>query len=425
MQGLDATIAVAVFLLAYGMIMAERLHRAVVSLAGAVVIILFGILTQEEAFAGIDWNTIGLLVGMMIIVNITRRSGIFEFLAIWAAKVSKGRPVMLLVLLTIITAFISAWLDNVTTVLLIVPVTFAITDQLKLNPMPFLICEVIGSNIGGTATLIGDPPNILIGSATHLGFNDFILNLAPAVLIIMPVIIALMVLIYGRSFQVDEADRQKIMIMNEWDAIRDWVILKRSLAVLALTILGFFLHQALHLESATIALAGAVLLMIVTREEPEDVLLTVEWPTLFFFMGLFVLVEGLVKTGVITTLARQALILTQGNFPLTAILILWVSAFASAIVDNIPFVAAMIPLLKDVGAMSGMPMDPLWWSLALGACLGGNGTLIGASANVVVAGIAERHGLKITFWGFTKIGMPLMIVSVIIATGYVYLRYLM
>ncbi len=425
MQGIDATIAVAVFLVAYGMIMAERLHRAVVSLAGAVVIVVFGILTQEEAFAGIDWNTIGLLVGMMIIVNITRRSGIFEFLAIWAAKVSKGRPVMLLVLLTVITAFISAWLDNVTTVLLIVPVTFAITDQLKLNPMPFLICEVIGSNVGGTATLIGDPPNILIGSATHLGFNDFILNLAPAVLIIMPVIIALMVLIYGRSFQVAEADQQKIMTMNEWDAVRDWFILKRSLAVLALTILGFFLHQPLHLESATIALAGAVLLMIVTREEPEDVLLTVEWPTLFFFMGLFVLVESLVKTGVITTLAQQALILTQGNFPLTAILILWVSAFASAIVDNIPFVAAMIPLLKDVGAMSGMPMDPLWWSLALGACLGGNGTLIGASANVVVAGIAERHGLKITFWGFTKIGMPLMIVSVIISTGYIYLRYLM
>ncbi|NLN87040.1 MAG: ArsB/NhaD family transporter [Syntrophomonadaceae bacterium] len=422
---MDATIAVAVFVLAYGMIMAEKLHRAMVSLAGAVLIVLFGILTQEEAFAGIDWNTIGLLVGMMIIVGITRRSGVFEFLAIWAAKVSKGRPVMLLVLLTVITAFLSAFLDNVTTVLLIVPVTFAITDQLKLNPVPFLICEVIGSNIGGTATLIGDPPNILIGSATQLGFNDFIINLAPVVLIIMPVIIGLMVLIYGRSFQVDEADQQKVMAMNEWDAIRDWVILKRSLAALALTILGFFLHQALHLESATIALAGAVLLMIVTREEPEDVLLSVEWPTLFFFMGVFVMVEGLVKTGVITNLAQQALVLTQGNFPLTAILILWVSAFASAIVDNIPFVAAMIPLLKDMGAISGMPMDPLWWSLALGACLGGNGTLIGASANVVVAGIAERNGFKITFWGFTKIGMPLMIVSVTIATGYIYLRYLM
>lgn len=425
MQGLDATIAVAVFLAAYGMIMAEKLHRAVVSLAGAVLVVVFGILTQEEAFAGIDWNTIGLLVGMMIIVNITRRSGVFEFLAIWSAKVSKGRPVMLLVLLTCITAFVSAWLDNVTTVLLIVPVTFAIVDRLNLNAMPFLICEVIGSNIGGTATLIGDPPNILIGSATHLGFNDFIVNLSPVIIVVLVVVVALMVLIYGRSFQVTAADRQKVMAMNELDAIKDWVILRRSLAVLALTILGFFLHQPLHLESATIALAGAVLLMIVTREEPEDVLLTVEWPTLFFFMGLFILVESLVKTGVITYLAGEALILTQGNFPLTAILILWVSAFASAIVDNIPFVAAMIPLLKDVGAMSGMPMDPLWWSLALGACLGGNGTLIGASANVVVAGIAERNGLKITFWGFTKVGMPLMIVSVIIATGYVYLRYLM
>ncbi len=425
MEGFEATIAVAVFLAAYGLLMAEKLHRAVVSLAGAVIVVLFGILTQEEAFAGIDWNTIGLLVGMMIIVNITRRSGVFEFLAVWAAKVSKGQPVMILVLLTCITAFVSAWLDNVTTVLLIVPVTFAIVDRLNINPMPFLLCEVIGSNIGGTATLIGDPPNILIGSATHLGFNDFIVNLAPVVVVILAVTVGLMLLIYGRSFSVTEADKLKVMELNEWDAIKDWTILRRSLMVLALTILGFFLHQPLHLESATIALAGAVLLMIVTREEPEDVLLTVEWPTLFFFMGLFVLVESLVKTGVITNLAQKALILTQGDFRLTAILILWVSAFASAIVDNIPFVAAMIPLLKDVGAMSGMPMDPLWWSLALGACLGGNGTLIGASANVVVAGIAERNGLKITFWGFTRVGMPLMIVSVIISTGYLYLRYLM
>lgn len=425
MEGFDATIAVAVFLAAYGLLMAEKLHRAVVSLAGAVVVVLFGILTQEEAFAGIDWNTIGLLVGMMIIVNITRRSGVFDFLGVWAAKVSKGQPVMILVLLTCITAFVSAWLDNVTTVLLIVPVTFAIVDRLNINPMPFMLCEVIGSNVGGTATLIGDPPNILIGSATHLGFNDFITNLAPVVVVILAVTVGLMVLIYGRSFSVTEADKLRVMELNEWEAIKDWTILRRSLMVLALTIIGFFLHQALHLESATIALAGAVLLMIVTREEPEDVLLTVEWPTLFFFMGLFILVESLVKTGVITNLAQKALILTQGNLTLTAILVLWVSAFASAIVDNIPFVAAMIPLLKDVGAMSGMPMDPLWWSLALGACLGGNGTLIGASANVVVAGIAERNGLKITFWGFTRVGMPLMIVSIIIATGYVYLRYLM
>lgn len=424
MQGFEATVATAIFLAAYGLLMAEKLPRAVVSLAGAVIVVLLGILTQAEAFAGIDWNTIGLLVGMMIIVNITRRSGVFEFLAVWAAKASKGRPVMILVLLTCITAFVSAWLDNVTTVLLIVPVTFAIVDRLNLNPMPFLICEIIGSNIGGTATMIGDPPNIMIGSATPLGFNDFIVNLAPVVIVVLAVTVALLVLIYRNSFEVSETDRQKVMELDEWDAIKDWTILRKSLMVLALTVIGFFLHQALHLESATIALAGAVLLMIVTREEPEDVLLTVEWPTLFFFMGLFILVESLVKTGVIGSLASQALVLTQGNLPLTAILVLWISAFASAIVDNIPFVAAMIPLLKDVGVMSGMPMDPLWWSLALGACLGGNGTLIGASANVVVAGIAERNGLKITFWDFTRIGLPLMIVSIIISNVYIYLRYL-
>ncbi|MEN6326772.1 MAG: ArsB/NhaD family transporter [Syntrophomonas sp.] len=425
MGNLSATIAVAVFLTAYVLIMSEKLHRALISVAGAVIIVLFGILTQEEAFQGVDWNTIGLLIGMMIIVNITRRSGVFEYLAIWAAKASKGNPVMILVLLTVITAFLSAWLDNVTTVLLIVPITFAIVERLKLNAMPFLLCEVIGSNIGGTATLIGDPPNIMIGSATHLGFNDFIINLAPVIVVVLAVTVGLMVLLYRKGLKVAEEDKQKVMEMDESAAIKDWGVLKKALTVLALTIIGFFLHQSLHLESATIALAGAVVLMIVTGAEPEDILLTIEWPTLFFFMGLFMLVEGLVKTGVITSLAKQALVLTQGNFPLTAVLVLWVSAFASAIVDNIPFVAAMIPLLKDVGAMSGMPMDPLWWSLALGACLGGNGTLIGASANVVVAGIAERNGLKITFWSFTKVGMPLMIVSVIIANIYLYLRYLM
>jgi Na+/H+ antiporter NhaD and related arsenite permeases len=425
LNNLYAIIAVAVFLLAYGLIMSEKLHRAVISLAGAVIIILFGVLTQEEALKGIDFNTIGLLIGMMIIVNITRRSGVFEYVAVWSGKVAKGNPVMILILLTAITAFISAWLDNVTTVLLVVPVTFAIVDKLKINAIPFLICEAIGSNIGGTATLIGDPPNIMIGSASGLGFNDFIVALAPVIVVVLAATIVIMIFMFRKEFNVAEADKQKVMEMNELECIKDWGILKKSLIVLGITIIGFFLHQALHLEGATIALAGAVLLMIATKEEPEDILLTVEWPTLFFFMGLFVLVEGLVKTGVIVSLAKQSLVLTQGNFPLTSMLVLWVSAFASALIDNIPYVAAMIPLIKDVSAMSGMPIDPLWWSLALGACLGGNGTLIGASANVVVAGIAERRDLKITFWGFTKIGMPLMIVSIIICNIYLYLRYLM
>lgn len=425
MSSFHATISVAIFLVAYALIMSEKLHRALISLAGAVIVILFGILTQEEAFAGIDWNTIGLLIGMMIIVAITRRSGVFEYVAIWAGKAAKGNPIMILAFLTLITAFISAWLDNVTTILLIVPVTFAICERLKVKPVPFLICEVIGSNTGGTGTLIGDPPNIMIGSATGLGFNDFILNIGPAAVVITIVVVVLMAWIFRKDFQVADEDKLKVLKMNERDAIRDWALLKKSLTILAITIIGFFLHQLLQLESATIAVAGATLLMIVTQEEPEDVLLSVEWPTLFFFMGLFIMVESLVKVGVITHLAEKALILTQGNFPLTAVLILWVSALASAIIDNIPYVAAMIPLLKDVGMMSGMPMEPLWWSLALGACLGGNGTLIGASANVVMAGIAEKNGYKITFWEFTKFGMPFMLVSILIANIYVYLRYLM
>ncbi len=283
-SSLGPVISVAIFLVAYALIMAEKLHRALISMAGAVFIILFGVLAQEEAFAAIDWNTIGLLIGMMIIVAVTRRSGVFEYVAIWAGRAAKGNPIMILALLTLITAFISAFLDNVTTVLLIVPVTFAICDRLNVNPVPFLISEVIGSNTGGTATLIGDPPNIIIGSATGLGFNDFILNLAPVALIITLVIMVLMAWIFRQDFQVTDEDKLKIMEMDEREAIRDWALLKRSLVVLALTIVGFFLHQILHLESATIALAGATLLMIVAKEEPEDILLSVEWPTLFFFI---------------------------------------------------------------------------------------------------------------------------------------------
>lgn len=424
MNSFDVTVAVAVFLVAYGLIISEKIHRAVVAFAGAALIIILGILSQEEAVRGIDFNTIGLLVGMMIIVGITRRSGVFEYLAIKAAKLAKGEPVKILMLLTIITAVLSAFLDNVTTVLLIVPVTFAITKRLKINPMPFLLCEIIGSNIGGTATLIGDPPNIMIGSATGLGFMDFIIHLTPVVAIILPVTMGLMVLIYRKGMKVGEDEKKEVMALNEFDAIKDWLLLKKSLAVLALTILGFFMHQALNLESATVALAGAFLLMLVSKAEPENILREVEWPVLFFFMGLFILVESLVKTGVIEYLATQAIALTQGNYTLTAILILWFSGISSAFVDNIPMVAAMIPLLKSIGQMTGMAMDPLWWSLALGACLGGNGTLIGASANVVVAGISERNGVPITFLGFMKIGFPLMIVSLIISTAYIFLRYL-
>lgn len=425
MSNMNGIIAVAIFLVAYGLIISEKIHRTIVSLCGAALLILFGVLTQEEAVHGIDFNTIGLLVGMMIIVGITRRSGVFEYMAIKAAKASKGDPVKILVLLTLITAILSAMLDNVTTVLLIVPVTFSVTDRLQVNPIPYLLCEVIGSNIGGTATLIGDPPNILIGGATHLGFMDFIINLAPAIIIILAVTLVLMALIFRKGLVVHPSDREKVMELDEKAAIKDYGILKKSLVVLAITLVGFFLHQYLHLESATIALAGAALLMLVTAEEPEDILLSVEWPTIFFFVGLFILVESLVKVGVIGMIAEESLKLTHGDLTLTAMLVLWLSGIASAFVDNIPFVTAMIPLLKSIGQLTGMPMDPLWWSLALGACLGGNGTIIGASANVVVAGISAKYGKPITFMQFMALGFPLMIVSLIIATVYVYLRYLM
>jgi len=425
MNTLSATTAVSVFLLAYGLIISEKIHRAVVSLAGAVIIIIFGILTQEEAVNGIDFNTIGLMLGMMIIVIITRRSGVFEYIAIKAAKVAKGDPIKILVLLTAITAFLSAFMGSVTVVLLMVPVTFSISNRINVSPGAFLLCEIIGSNIGGTATPVGDPPNMLIGSATGMGFMDFIVNLTPLVIVVLAVTIALVAVIYRGSLKVSEADRQKVMELNEWEAIKDWLLLKKSLVVLAMTIAGFFLQQVLHMHTATIALAGSVLLLLLTREEPEDILLSVEWPTLFFFIGLFVLVESLVKVGVIGHLAEQSLILTQGNIPLTTLLILWMSGIFSAFVDNIPFVTAMIPLLKDIGQLTGMPMDPLWWSLALGTCLGGNGTLIGASANVVVAGISEKQGYPITFMKYMLVGFPLMIVSLIISTGYIYFRYLM
>ena len=417
-------VAVVVFLLAYAIIISEKIHRAIVALTGAVTIILLGVLDQESAVEGVDFNTLGLLVGMMIIVAITRRSGVFEYLAIKCAKIAKGEPLMILVLLTLVTAILSAFLDNVTTVLLIVPVTFAITDRLSINPIPFLYSEIIGSNIGGTSTLIGDPPNIMIGSSTHLGFLDFLVNLGPVVIPILAITILIMTILYRKSLVCGEEQKQRVMDMEELDAIKEWNLLKKSLVVLALTIMGFFLHQALHLESATVALTGAMLLMLVTKREPEEILLEIEWPTLFFFIGLFVLVEGLVHVGIIEYLAGQALVLTSGNYTMTAFLILWFSGLASAFVDNIPMVAAMIPLLKSIGQLTGMPMDPLWWSLALGACLGGNGTLIGASANVVVAGISEKKGIPITFMGFLKVGFPFMIVSLLISSLYLYLRYL-
>ncbi|MDH7577072.1 MAG: ArsB/NhaD family transporter [Bacillota bacterium] len=413
-----------IFVAVYGLIVTEKIHRSAAALAGGMAVLASGLLTQAEAVRAIDFNTIGLLVGMMIIVGVTRRSGVFEFLAVLAARLARGEPFRILAGLAVLTAVASAFLDNVTTVLLVVPVTFSIVYELNLNPVPFVVAEILASNIGGTATLIGDPPNIMIGSATKLTFLDFLVTLAPVAVVIFLITLFFLWLIYRRNLEIEDHLKEKVKTFDAVAQIKDYRLMRRSLAVLGLTILGFFLHGALHLETASIALGGAVLLLFITREEIEDVLLSVEWPTIFFFMGLFIIVGALEKVGIIEELARAALDLTKGRVLATGTLILWFSAIASSVVDNIPFVAAMIPLIKEMGHFGGiLNLDPLWWSLALGACLGGNGTLIGAAANVIVAGLAERNGVTLSFVKFFKVAFPLMLLSVAIAQVYLLIFY--
>ncbi len=425
----STSIAVIIFIVAYALIISEKVHRTIVGIFGAMLMIMFGILSQDVAVHHIDFNTLGLLMGMMIIVNITAETGLFNFLAIWAAQKVKAQPMKLLLALAALTAVCSALLDNVTTVLLTVPVTFSITAQLKVDVKPFLMAQIMASNIGGTATLIGDPPNIMIGSAVGLSFVDFIVNLAPVIVVIFAVTVFILEAIYGKNLHTTPELQAQVMRLDPKKQIADGTLLKKCLFVLALTMCLFVLHGALGLESATAAMFGAGLLLLLTFTRDEEriakVLSKIEWTAIFFFAGLFILVGALVETGVIKMLAEEAMAITEGSVNATAILIIWMSAIASAFVDNIPFVATMIPLIKDMGAMGIANLDPLWWSLALGACLGGNGTLIGASANVVVASLAAKHGEQISFIGFMKIAFPCMIISIIISTVYVYLRYLM
>lgn len=418
--------AIGIFLVIYGLIIAEKIHRTIVAMIGGGLMVVLGIVDQETAIHHIDFNTLGLLVGMMIIVNITAETGLFKYIAVVAAKKAKGDPVRILIALALITAIGSAFLDNVTTVLLMVPVTFSITRQLRVTPVPFLITQIIASNAGGTATLIGDPPNIMIGSAVkELTFMAFIENLGPIATAIMVVYVPLFILLFRKQIQTTAELKRSIMQMDENELITDRKLLRKSLAVLGLTILGFFMHQLLHLESATVALAGAFILLLLTGEHMmEEAFAKVEWMTIFFFVGLFVLVSGLVETGVISELAEQAIELTGGDLIITSMLILWLSAIASAFLDNIPFVATMIPMIKEMGNMGVNNLEPLWWSLALGACLGGNGTLIGASANLIVAGMSAKEGYPITFMQYFKYGFPLMFLSVLLSSIYVYLRYL-
>ena len=425
----NATIvAIVIFVVAYALIISEKVHRTIVGLFGAMLMILFGIIDQETAVHHIDFNTLGLLMGMMIIVNITSETGLFNFLAIWAAQKVKARPIALLVVLSTITMVCSALLDNVTTVLLTVPITFSITSQLKVDVMPYLISQILASNIGGTATLIGDPPNIMIGSAVGLDFMAFVENLTLISIIIFILVQFILIGIYHKGLHTQPELQDKIMRLPADAQITDHALLKKCLAVIFLTITFFVLHGSLGLESATVALSGAGLLLLITATEDEEkivkVLSKIEWPAIFFFGGLFILVGALVETGVIRMLAAEAIHATGGDVEATAILILWMSAIASAFIDNIPFVATLIPLIQDMGQMGLTNLDPLWWSLALGACLGGNGTLIGASANVVVASMSAQRGRPISFLGFMKVAFPVMIFTIIISNIYVVLRYL-
>ena len=422
------TVAIVIFVAAYALIISEKVHRTIVGLFGAMLMILFGILDQETAVHHVDFNTIGLLMGMMIIVNITSETGLFNFLAIWAAQKVKAQPIALLVVLSSITMVCSALLDNVTTVLLTVPITFSITSQLKVDVMPYLISQILASNIGGTATLIGDPPNIMIGSAVkELTFVAFIENLAPIAIICMVIVLFIMSVAYRRSLVTTPALQQELMQMDEKVAITDHSLLKRSLFVLGLTILGFFTHSFTHIESSLIALTGGFLLLLLaggSEHLVEKAMHAVEWPTIFFFIGLFIAVGGLIEVGIIARLAETAVETTGGDLTATALLILWMSAVISSVLDNIPFVATMIPLIQNMGTMGIENLEPLWWALALGACLGGNGTLVGASANLIVAGMASERGVCISFIRYFKIGFPLMILTIVLSTVYVYLRYL-
>lgn len=423
-----------VMIVTYGVIISEKLNRSIIALLGAMLMIMLGLLTQEQAVAGIDFNTIGLLVGMMIIVSITRKCGVFEYLAIWSAKLVKASPAGILAMLAVVTAVVSAFLDNVTTVLLVVPVTLVITEALKVNPYPFLFSQIIASNIGGTATLIGDPPNILIGGQVGLTFNDFVFHLAPVIVVVLIVHVLSIHLIWGRSMQSPAELRARVMAFDEKQAISDPRLLRLASAVLALVIVAFVLARPLGLDSGTIGMAGAALLLMLdnigksAERQSESVLKVyneIEWITIFFFIGLFIVIAGVEHAGLLKLLADQLLAATGGDFAVTGYSILWASAVLSAIVDNIPFVATMIPLIKAMAPAFGGPdaLMPLWWCLSLGACLGGNGTLIGASANLTVAGIAERNGIPFRFMTYTKTAFPLMLIHVAICHVYVWWRY--
>ncbi|MGH3327951.1 MAG: SLC13 family permease [Streptomycetales bacterium] len=423
---MSSFLAIAIFVAAYVLIATDKVNRTAVALGGAGLMLATGIVSGTDAFystdAGIDWNVVFLLFGMMVIVGVLKQTGLFEYLAIWSAKQARGRPFRIMVALTVLTAAASALLDNVTTVLLIVPVTFLICDRIGAPPVPFLLAEVFASNIGGTATLVGDPPNIIIASQGGLSYADFLVHLAPFIVVLMGVFVGMCRVLFRNALVTDPARVAELMALDEREAIRDRPLLVRALAVLAAVTVAFVLHGVLHYEPSIIALLGAGVLVAVSRQDAGPFLREVEWGTLAFFMGLFVMVGGLVEAGVIDALARGLSAVTGGSLTTGTVVILWASGVLSAVVDNIPYVATMAPVTDSlVGDLPGGQV--LWWALALGADLGGNATPIGASANVVVVGLAQSEGHRITFWQFTRYGLVVAAASLLLATPYLLLRY--
>ena len=424
-----SVLAITTFVVAYALIASDRVNKTFLALAGAAIVVGFGVVSSDDVFfsreTGIDWDVIFLLLGMMIIVSVLRQTGVFEYIAIWAAKRAKGSPLRIMILLVLVTAFASALLDNVTTVLLVAPVTLLVCDRLAINAAPFLIAEVFASNIGGAATLVGDPPNIIIASRAGLTFNDFLIHMTPIVVIVMVVFVAMLPRLFRGSFTVDPDRVADVMLLEEREAIRDPALLVKCGVVMVLVFAAFVLHPVLHIEPAIVALLGAGLLILISRLDHPDYLSSVEWETLLFFAGLFIMVGALVKTGVVAELARAATQATGGNELLTVMLILGVSAPVSGIIDNIPYVATMTPIVSELSAAMPDMAHPntLWWALALGADFGGNLTAVGASANVVMLGIARREDNPISFWEFTRKGALVTAVSIALAAIYLWLRY--
>lgn len=421
-MNLTQLFALLIFLVVIFFIITEKIDRTVAAMGGALLMVLFKIIPSDKIIGYIDFNTIGVLIGMMLVVSVIKNSGLFEYIAIFTAKKAKGDAWKILLSFALITAFLSATLDNVTTVLLIGPMTLVITHILELNPIPFLITEILASNIGGTATLIGDPPNIMIGSAAGLGFNDFLTHTGPTSLVILIVTLFILYFLYRKQLVVDKVHKDEILSLDEKKTIKDKSLLIKSLIVMAFILFGFMTHQTFHLESSTVALTGAVVLLLIGKQDVDEIIGGIEWSTIAFFTGLFVLVGGLEQVGIIHALANTLIDLTAGQPVVTMLVLLWLSAIVSSFLDNIPFVATLIPLVLTMEAQ-GINVGPLWWAISLGACLGGNGTLIGASANVVLANIGEKNGYKLSFGKYFKVGFPLMLLSIGIATIYLLLFF--